>query len=422
MKEPQSTQSRGTQRPLRRLSAAALVFCVVSGVLADPVPTFRFAVIGDHRGDNKAWDTITWTRYTDDGITKPALKEIASALKTENVDFVLDVGDLATKWTKQLKNITPDVLFAGELADWANLWREHSGNLPIFPVRGNQEVSASVSVWQDFVKGMPGIGSLPPNGPAGEEWMTYSFTYRNCLFVGVDQYMPPGDNDTHYITPAALEWVDQQLDPRVNKLTRSGHKFVWGHAPAFEIWDLKAKTNFTTMKDGLASPYTSFSYDFKGINFVAMRDTFWDSVAKRKAEYFCGHDHIYARGVAVDSKGRWARQTIIGNGGAPPPILPPAYPSAAYTLGPFAESYTGIPFATLPTDILYQLESPRIIAESFPLFEIPPSPPKVTGLPYGYGYVVIEVAGPKVTAIYKAEPEVGAGFREVDRWTISAGE
>ena len=42
--------------------------------------------------------------------------------------------------------------------------------------------------------------------------------------------------------------------------------------------------NFTTMKDGLASPFTSFSYDFKGINFVAMRDTFWDTVAKRKAK------------------------------------------------------------------------------------------------------------------------------------------
>jgi len=192
MKESPCTQSRGTQRPLRRLSAAALVFCVVSGVLADPVPPFRFAVIGDHRGDNKAWDTNTWDRYTDDGITKPAVIEIFKALKTENVDFVLDVGDLATKHTKQLKNITPDALFTRELADWAGLWQEHSGNLPIFPVRGNQEVSASVSVWQDFVKGMPGIGSLPPNGPAGEEWMTYSSPIATACSLGSISTCPPG--------------------------------------------------------------------------------------------------------------------------------------------------------------------------------------------------------------------------------------
>ncbi len=399
-----------------------LALCVVASVWADPVPSFRFAVMGDHRGDNKAWDTNTWDRYKDDGITKPALIDIAEALKAERVDFVLDVGDLATKWTKQLKNIKADALFARELADWASLWREHSGNLPLFPVRGNQEVSASRSVWQAFAQGMPGIGALAPNGPAGEEWMTYSFQYHNCLFVGIDQYMPPADNDTHYITPAAMAWLDQQLDPRFNKLTRSGHKFVWGHAPAFEIWDFKAATPFTSTKDGLASPYTLYSYNFKDINFVAMRDTLWDIVAKRKAEYFCGHDHIYARGLAVDSKGRLARQTIIGNGGAPPPILPPAYPPAVYTLGPFAESYTGIAFATLPTNLVYQLQYPRVVAESFPLFEIPPAPPKVTGLPYGYGYVVVEVAGPIVTATYKAEPEVGAGFREVDRWIVSGDD
>ncbi len=422
MKQGNYAQFITIRRMIGLISASLLMLGAVTSVWAPPSPTFRFAVMGDHRGDNKAWDTNTLANYTDGGITKAALMDIASALKHENVDFVLDVGDLVTKWTKQLTNTTANTLFASELQDWAAIWRDYSGNLPFFPVRGNQEVSASIGVWRNFIQGMPGIGSLPPNGPEGEELLTYSFKYKNCLFVGVDQYMPPADNDTHWITPTAMAWLDQQLNPRYNKLTRSGHKFVWGHAPAFEIWDMKAATPFTAMKDGLASPFGLFSYDFRGIDFVAMRNTFWDILAQRKAEYFCGHDHIYARGLAVDSHGRVTRQTIIGNGGAPPPALPPVMPPAVYVDGPFAEAYTGIPFATLPTNVVYQLAQPRIVTESFPLFDIPPSPPKVTGLPYGYGYVVVEISGPSVTAVYKAEPEVGAGFVEVDRWIISGGE
>jgi hypothetical protein len=41
---------------------------------------------------------------------------------------------------------------------------------------------------------------------------------------------------------------------------------------------------------------------------------------------------------------------------------------------------------------------------------------------YGYGYVIVEVAGPKVTGIYMAEAAAGGPFVEVDRWVIADAE
>ena len=382
---------------------------------ADPVRSLRFVVFGDHRGDNKAWDTTTWDKYTDGGITKPAVIDVFKAIKAEQPDFAINVGDLVTKWTKQLVNTTPDALFSQELADWAALWKEHTDNLPIFPVRGNQEVSASVKVWRDFIAGMPGIGSLAPNGPKGEELLTYAFQTQNCLFIGVDEYSPPSDNDSHYISPQAMAWIADQLDPQYNKLQRSAHKFVWGHVPAFPVWDFKSKSGpFTVIKDGLASPYACFSYDYKEIDWMEQREIFWNLLGQRKAEYFCGHDHIYARGGAIDSKGRPVRQTTIGNGGAPPPLVLPSVVPDVYINGPFVEAYTGIALPTSPSDVGYQLENPRIQTESFPLFE------SGAAAPFGYGYIIVDVVGPVVTYTYKAESAVGAGFQVVDTWTVSS--
>jgi len=72
-------------------------------------------------------------------------------------------------------------------------------------------VTASEDIWRDFIETMPGIGQLRQNSPAGEEGLTFSFKHKNCLFVGIDQYVSPlADGDTHVITPEAQVWLDQQ--------------------------------------------------------------------------------------------------------------------------------------------------------------------------------------------------------------------
>lgn len=381
---------------LRRGAILTLLAGVITSVYAEG---FRFAVIGDHRGDNSSANVNeSKTAYKDGGITKAVLIDIATALSQENVDFVLDVGDMATKWQTGFfdESVTADSLMSAELADWAAIWIDNSGNLPIYPVRGNQEVSASPGVWRAFTATLPGISTLPLNGPKGEEGLTYAFKHKNCLFVGIDQYVSPlANNDSHLLTAEAMEWL-AWVTPQ------SSHKFVFGHVPAFEVWNPKDKTLCHSIKDGLASPYATFNPES-----LAQRNTFWDLMGKHKANYFCGHDHIYTRALCADTKGRWVRQVIIGNGGAP---LPPMF-STGYTAGWIAEAYAGKPFPAVD-DFSYELDSPLVVTESMPTFG------SGATRTYGFGYVVIDVHGSKVTARYMAEPAADAGFVEVDTWTI----
>ena len=355
----------------KRGLVAALLAGAITSVYAEG---FRFGLMGDHRGYNQKTNVNdTQTAYKDGGITKPVLISLATALGRENLEFVLDVGDMATKWQKGYfaSSVTSNSLMAAELADWASLWIANSGNLPIYPVRGNQEVSAAPEVWRAFTATLPGISTLPLNGSAGEEGLTYAFNYKNCLFVGIDQYVSPlANNDSHVITPQALAWLKWVIP-------QSDHKFVFGHAPAFEVWNPATVATKTAIKDGLASPYALFNAES-----LAQRNAFWDLLGKHRANYFCGHDHIYTRALCADTRGEWVRQVIIGDGGAPAPAM---FSTVYDTLGWFAEAYAGIPFPTV-AGFSYQLERPLVLMESMPMFV------SGTTRTYGFGYVVIGCA------------------------------
>ena len=407
---------------VRLLVAGVLTLCLLSPVWAKASPSaqddgngkakgqtkakgWRFAVFGDHRGDNKAWDTTTWDRYTDGGFNKAVLTDLANALREEDVEFVLDVGDLVTKHTPELINIEADALLTKELADWAAVWLEASGGLPLYPVRGNQEVTASEDVWRAFTSVMPGIGDLAPNGPPGEEGLTFAFTHKNCLFVGIDQYADGrADGDTHVVSPEAQDWLGTLLAASDRPYT-----FVFGHAPAYETWNSKAKppVPFTVVKDGLATPFAKFTSWA-----MEMRDDFWSSLGLVGAEYFCGHEHMYGRGVTTMDAGAILRQTIIGNGGAP---LVPLFPAAYDALGVYCESYTGIPLPVAEGEPPLTLLNPLITSET---------PARTAEV----GYIVVQVHGSKVTAKYVAAPadiatnERTGPFAVVDTWTIAEGD
>jgi hypothetical protein len=407
---------------VRLLLAGVLTLCLVSPVWAKGPPSaqddgkgkangqtklkgWRFAVFGDHRGDN----TLTninpdKNAYLDGGFNKAVLEDLAAAIKSEDVEFVLDVGDLVTKWQPAFV-IPADELMATQFADWGATWIAASGGLPIYPVRGNQEWTASAETWKAFTKTMPGIGMLVPNGPPGEEGLTFSFKHKSCLFIGVDQYASPlANGDSHVITPEALAWIDQQLSE-----SDKPYKFVFGHVPAFETWNSKKKPILTAVKDGLATPYALFTPAA-----IAMRDAFWSSLGLVGAEYFCGHEHIYGRGVTTDAAAAVLRQTIVGNGGAP---LVPPFPTDYDDLGVYCESYTGIALPGIPPVTLID---PLIDTEaSAQTLEV--------------GYIVIQVHGSKVTAKYVAATAVltpvngvptvvrKGPFAVADEWIIAEG-
>ncbi len=359
----------------------------------------RFAITGDHRCVATAsMVNEAKTGWKDGGVNTAVLKDLALALRGEEVEFVIDVGDLVAKFDSKLltgtmpdgTKITADRLIADELNLFVNTWNKWAGELPIYPVRGNHEASASAATYLAGIAPLPGIGDLMPNtfSPSdADKGLTYAFTEKNCIFIGLDDYMNPAVTPT--IPAATLNWLNGLLAEKPER-----HVFVWGHTPAYEVWDSEnlAKTPpVYSSRDGLASPK-----GFPGpVNCAAaanVRDPFWNILGNANASYFCGHDHTYLRGSAQSISGTEIMQTIIGNGGAPPYPPYPADPfveSAAHN-----ESNCGSP---RPTAIFFD-QSGSLGQDS-------------------YGYVLMEIHGSHATATYKAENKIGGTFEVRDQWT-----
>ena len=108
---------------------------------------------------------------------------------------------------------------------------------------------------------------IPQNGPAGEKLCTYSFTHKNTLFVGVDEYFHRSGRK-HKINQA---WLDGQLkNPK-----KLPHVFVYAHTPAFKV------SSFSGNSGAL--------YDDP-----IVRDKLWNSLCNYGVRvYFCGHVHFY---------------------------------------------------------------------------------------------------------------------------------
>jgi hypothetical protein len=152
-------------------------------------------------------------------------------------------------------------------------------------VRGNHEadVPGSTTAWS---AAFTGRSTLPANGPAGEIGLTYSFTARNALFVGLDEYV-----NLHLVNQP---WLDAQLAAN----TARPHVFVFGHEPAFK----------------------AFHSDCLG-SYPADRNTFWSSLASAGARVtFAGHDHFFDA-LRIDDGDGDANddlfQLIAGSGGGP---------------------------------------------------------------------------------------------------------
>jgi hypothetical protein len=144
---------------------------------------FRFAVLGDNRGNPKVY--------------KALLEKISSLAP----DFAVNTGDLITN--------------SGHLYQWEEFIDWSSGyDFPILPVVGNHDVdnARSEKMYRD-------IFSLP-----GEE-VYYSFTYGNSQFIVLDSEIP---GDIGSITGKQLEWLRQTL---MN--SSPAYRFAFFHRPMY---------------------------------------------------------------------------------------------------------------------------------------------------------------------------------------------
>lgn len=232
---------------------------------------WRFAVIADTRGDSSSTPANPWVNST-------VLTAMATAIRNDGAELVLVAGDLI--YGDPISSHGTN--FAAQYDIWTNAMAPiYRAGIRVYPVRGTHESYGDSAMGTAFQTVFS--NDIPRNGPAGEEGLTYSFTYKNVFFVGLDQFRNP-----HRVNQA---WLTDQLADNTKP-----HVFAFGHEPAVQV----------NTSNCLAQ-------------FRAERDEFLDSLIDAGSRiYFCGHDHFYDHAIVTEGRNRAIRQMVVGSGGAPP--------------------------------------------------------------------------------------------------------
>jgi hypothetical protein len=173
-----------------------------------------------------------------------------------------------------------------------NAWRDNMGDLILDTTRFTTLLGVAPQNWS--LTHIPAIGT--DGITTDQTQLSYSFDVGASHFVVINT--DPVGNDGH----APTTWLDNDLTTAHN----NGAKriFVFGHKPAFYYVTgtlTPSSTSSLTDKDSVAG------------------NAFWNVIAKHKATYFAGHEHIYdvANHTANDGTNNSAYQVIVGAGGSP---------------------------------------------------------------------------------------------------------
>jgi len=246
---------------------------------------WKFVVLSDTRSDPCAADGKG-------GVNSVILGRIATAVANEKPDLVLVPGDLVLGNAYKCSPADP---YDAQLKNWRKVMGPvYDAKIPVLPTRGNHELlskdyfpnepcrpvtpdPAALQTWLSvFDK------DVPQNGPEGQKGLTYAYTHKNALFIGLDEL-----TDYQSYNPA---WFDAVI-----KAHKRRHLFVFGHFPAFGVMH----------RDNLSCN-------------SATRDALWESIGMNSGRlYFCGHDHFYDRVEVADPTGVNIQQVLVGNGSAP---------------------------------------------------------------------------------------------------------
>lgn len=261
-----------------------------SGYYNDPTP-----IVGP---DGTVYSDPLLSPYYDAtyGIS-PYFKNVAAALARETgIDFVLYPGDLV----RGKKPVPSDAQMDLDFKEWLNQWQPvTAAGIPTYYVRGNHDAyantSAAVANWTTDLPVISVTGN-PVVQDASQIGLSYSFTHKGSLFVGLDEY-PNGTGATGYDSTFLKAQLAKQAQ----------HKFVFAHQP---VWNYKSSELGPV---GLADDMNNGGVDL----------------------YFSGHVHSYQR---IAEKGYNFQEMIIGTGGAP---------QDNPTLGPGGTGYVADPNLTV---------------------------------------------------------------------------
>jgi hypothetical protein len=200
-----------------------------------------------------------------------------------------------------------------------------------------------------------------------ERGFSYSFTYGNSMFLGLDEYAALNDKDNGMAPPPSVQvpsvfsggWVSGQIAAYRSDPTL-GHLFAFGHSPLYRV-------EMDTSMDATATT-------------VAGRDAFVRNASGALEIYFCGHEHFYDHtiiggtelqgGTGIDAM----HQVLVGTGGAEidSKTQDDCHYSASYVRDPDRQYY----------------HSPEVPSSENPV---------------GYiGYNLVTVSGPSVSFVWKA--------------------
>jgi hypothetical protein len=223
--------------------------------------SWRFAVLGDtHVGSS---DTVA---------------EMIPFMQADSVRCVLVCGDIAEGGLA-----CSGVELQTQLTNWKTIFSPlYNQGIGVYPIRGNHEADAhnNINAWNTVFSGNY---SLPQNGATEELNLTYSFTFKNALFIGLDNYV-----SLHMVNQ---NWLNQQLVANT-----APHVFVFGHEAAFKVF------HGDCLDDS-----------------VTARNVFWHSLSQAGVRaYFCGHDHFLDVASVDDgdlNPNNDVIQYLVGSGG-----------------------------------------------------------------------------------------------------------
>jgi len=180
---------------------------------------FAFAIFLGSSGQVLAQASFRFVSWAD---TRPHLaefRELSNFALTLNPDFTIYPGDLVDSVSKLSLTRWWEALDGGKGNGMAEI---------TFPVRGNHD-AGSTSTYVSFfdIRGVANrIGAV--NYAELNTDLTYSFDYKNAMFIGVDVL---GDGDR--ITSAQVAWIDRQLTAAESRgLT---HAFIFFHGPIYYV-------------------------------------------------------------------------------------------------------------------------------------------------------------------------------------------
>jgi len=194
----------------------------------------------------------------DNGVNTTKLSAVASHVATNvQPDLVLFTGDLVYGTSTQAG-------LESQLTTWRDTMAPiYNAGIPVYAVRGSHDLGPNDwtawgrTAWNNVFTGQY---AMPGNGPSGEEGVTYSFTYNNAIFLGMDEYKTSANSDS-----LALTWLDSQLAGNTQP-----HVFAFSHTQLRRVEH-------------------SVSLD----NYPAIRDPFVQKLRDAGSRaYFCGHMHL----------------------------------------------------------------------------------------------------------------------------------